>query len=60
LNFDEYIALLLSAATACDKEFQPKNSKHLIYLHGFEDTYDHADLYEDYDGYDIDASVHEI
>jgi hypothetical protein len=37
LTYDEYITLLLSAASAYDDQFKPKRSKHHVLLHDIQD-----------------------
>jgi hypothetical protein len=59
LTFNEYTNLLLSASAAYDQEFQPKQSKRLVYAHDFGDAYD--DSADDCnEGYSIDACVQVI
>jgi hypothetical protein len=43
LTYDEYVTLLLSAASAYDDQFTPKRAKRHVLLHGIHDYSDDHD-----------------
>jgi hypothetical protein len=43
LTYDEYVTLLLSAASAYNDQFKPKRAKSHVLLHDIKDYYDDHD-----------------
>ena len=63
LSYDEYITLLLSAASAYDDQFKPKKAKRHVLFHDIHDDHGHQDDEACYDHdptFDIDCPVSSI
>jgi hypothetical protein len=63
LTYNEYITLLLSAASAYDDQFKPKQSKRQVLLHdiqGYYDDHDDEAIFDPDTTFDIDCSVSSI
>jgi hypothetical protein len=63
LTYDEYVTLLLSAASAYDDQFKPKRSKRHVRLHDIQDYYDDHDDEVSFDPdttFDIDCPISSI
>jgi hypothetical protein len=61
LTYDEYANLLMSAATSYDRQFKGK-PKRMVYMHdlGYDQSYDHEDIQDGEDYFDIDSPVSTI
>jgi hypothetical protein len=63
LTYDEYVILILSAASAYNDQFKPKRAKHHVLLHDIHDYYDDHDDDIPFDPdttFDIDCPVSSI
>ena len=59
MSYDEYITLLLSAASAYDAQFKPTKAKRHVMIHELQDNHD-EDIYHNEDTFDIDCPVSSI